>query len=462
MRRPVFAQKCLCLLFGLSASVSIQAAPYDVIDLGVFGDTGSYNFAFGINNLNQVVGNAEGALIPADQLTEGTVAETCLAGNIISVREFCNHAYFYEMALITDLGALDTGSSYAFAINDSTTAVGYATEEFDNGDPDVLNPVTDRAVVSLNGQPLTAIPFPVEVENLNAGVTPLQRALDINNSNQVAGYTLLRFVSDDDTEAAIVVRPYIYDLLNETYTFIPMYSDNIQRAGNARAINEAGAVAGWANSEDDERNNPITALYWDPATPEFSQDLGTLGGFSSEAYDLNDNGIIVGVSDTDTNFFRNESLAFYYDIATETMNQIPEFSEVSEFTNSQALAVNDSNQVVGSAQVSASFESINAAFLYQVGDDSITNLNDMIDCDLGWDLVLARDINDAGYIIGTGTLDGEVRSFMLVPTSDTTPTNCTQPNSDEPGSGDDSSSSSMGFIAILLAGFVLLRRRFRI
>lgn len=462
MRRPVFAQKCLCLLFGLSASVSIQAAPYDVIDLGVFGDTGSYNFAFGINNLNQVVGNAEGALIPADQLTEGTVAETCLAGNIISVREFCNHAYFYEMALITDLGALDTGSSYAFAINDSTTAVGYATEEFDNGDPDVLNPVTDRAVVSLNGQPLTAIPFPVEVENLNAGVTPLQRALDINNSNQVAGYTLLRFVSDDDTEAAIVVRPYIYDLLNETYTFIPMYTDNIQRAGNARAINEAGAVAGWANSEDDERNNPITALYWDPATPEFSQDLGTLGGFSSEAYDLNDNGIIVGVSDTDTNFFRNESLAFYYDIATETMNQIPEFSEVSEFTNSQALAVNDSNQVVGSAQVSASFESINAAFLYQVGDDSITNLNDMIDCDLGWDLVLARDINDAGYIIGTGTLDGEVRSFMLVPTSDTTPTNCTQPNSDEPGSGDDSSSSSMGFIAILLAGFVLLRRRFRI
>ena len=89
----------------------------------------------------------------------------------------------------------------------------------------------------------------------------------------------------------------------------------------------------------------------------------------------------------------------------------------------------------------------------------------MIDCDLGWSLTFARDINDAGVIVGTGTLDGEVRSFMLMPTGDTTPTNCTQQTDggddpDDPDNGDDSSSSSTGLLAILLAGFVWLRRRY--
>ena len=86
----------------------------------------------------------------------------------------------------------------------------------------------------------------------------------------------------------------------------------------------------------------------------------------------------------------------------------------------------------------------------------------MIQCDLGWNLVTARDITEDGVIIGTGTLNGRVRSFMLMPTSDTTPTNCTKANLPDDGDdGNDSGSSggSIGYITLLALFMALYRRR---
>ena len=463
MRRPVFAQKCLCLFLGLSASLSVTAAPYDVIDLGTF--NGSFNFVYSVNNLNQAVGYSNGELVPVDEITEDSEAATCVDGSIISIRTFCNHAYLFEAGTLTDLLALDGDSSYAFGINDSTTVVGFGLSEVDNGDPETANPLTQRAFISLNGQPVELMRLPDETANLPESVLPEQRNVAINNSNQTVGTVLLPLSEEGSEGIFPIVRPFIYDITNDTYTIVPLFDDEIQRAGGARAINNLGQVVGWANSANEEENNPFNAFFWDPANPDLSTNIGTLGGFTAEAYDINDNGIIVGASDTSREFFSNETLAFYYDLATDTMTQIPEFSQVDEYVTSIAFAVNNSDQIVGAAQSSANFNTINSAFLYQVGEDSITNLNDMIDCDLGWSLTFARDINDAGVIVGTGTLDGEVRSFMLMPTGDTTPTNCTQQTDggddpDDPDNGDDSSSSSTGLLAILLAGFVWLRRRY--
>lgn len=463
MRRSVFTQKCLCLFLGMSASLSVTAAPYDVIDLGTLG--GDFNYSYSINNLNQVVGYANGELVPIEDITEDSDVQTCVNGSIISIRTFCDHAYFFESGVITDLGTLDGETSYAFAINDSSTTVGFSAKIIDNGDPDTVNPLTPLGFVSYNSGTVEQLRLPSVTDGLPEGVLPEQRALDINNNDQIVGITLIP-LSEEGSEAIFpVVRPFIYDLMTDTYTIVPVFSNEFNRAGAARAINENGLITGWANSEDSDLNNPINSLLWDPATPEFSINIGTLGGFTSEAYDINDNNIIVGLSDTSRDFFENETVAYYYDIATDTMSKIPEFSTIDEFKNSQALAINNMDQVVGTAQSSANFNTVNSAFLYQVGEDSIINLNDMIECDNGWNLVQARDINDAGYITGTGTLNGEVRSFMLVPTSDTTPTNCTQVGTGDPDDPDDpdngdSSSSSMGYIALLLAGFVWLRRRY--
>ena len=220
-------------------------------------------------------------------------------------------------------------------------------------------------------------------------------------------------------------------------------------------VNSSGILVGWGSFELAEGGTTTQALLWDPASPDLSQNLGTLGGFSSQAYDINDTGIIVGVSDTEENFFRNQELAFVYDSSSSTMTVLPEFSTVPEFTNSVAYSINNSNQVVGSAQASVS-NSTSAAFIFNVGDDALVNLNDMIPCDSGWFLATARDINESGHIVGTGTFEGEVRSFLLVPTGNSEPTNCTQPVVEE------GSSSSTGYFVISLLGLAFIRRRFHI
>jgi probable HAF family extracellular repeat protein len=54
------------------------------------------------------------------------------------------------------------------------------------------------------------------------------------------------------------------------------------------------------------------------------------------------------------------------------------------------------------------------AFVFQPGS-AVQDLNDLIGSGLGWTLEFARDVNDAGQIVGTGTHNGAVRGFILAP-----------------------------------------------
>ncbi len=47
--------------------------------------------------------------------------------------------------------------------------------------------------------------------------------------------------------------------------------------------------------------------------------------------------------------------------------------------------------------------------------NGVRDLNDLVDPALGWSLTFARDINDAGQIVGGGMLNGQERGFLLSP-----------------------------------------------
>ena len=441
-------------LAGLMTS-SVYAAPYQIIDLGTLG--GDTNFAFSLNELNEVVGSSSGRALEEDEVTDENPGEFCVSGTGVVLREYCVHAYMYRNATITDLGQFDQDGSFAFSINNNSIAVGYGVITLDDGDPEtVADPVTEQAFVSIDGMPIQSIRFPDEAINLTDGLNPVMRAAYISDNNEITGLAFIAVPTTADPDVFVATtRPYIYYLDNDTFQIIPPFvEDDFDFTGTGRSINASGQLVGWGTLEI-ENGTATQGLLWDPASPELSQPLGTLGGFTSQAYDINDNGIIVGQSDTDENFFRNEELAFVYDSADSSMTRLPEFSTVPEFTNSVAYAVNNANQVVGSAQSSVSANE-SSAFIYTVGDAALVNLNDMIPCDSGWFLALARDINESGHIVGTGTFEGEVRSFLLVPTGQTTPTDCTQPVD---GGGSSSSSSSEYFILSIL-GLLFIRRRF--
>ena len=446
-------RKCLALSLAALLSTNLYAAPYEIIDLGTLG--GDTNFAFSLNDLNEVVGASSGRALEEDEITEENPGVFCVSGSAVLVREYCEHAYLYRNSTITDLGSFDQDGSFAFSINNNSIAVGYAQITLDDGDPDTADPATQQAFVSMDGMPIQTIRFPDESINLTDGLVPVMRAAHISDNNEITGLAFIAVPTVADPDVFVsTTRPFVYDLDNDTFQIIPPFvAEDLDFTGAGRSMNSSGLLVGWGSRELENGGNATQALLWDPASPDLSQPLGTLGGFTSQAYDINDSGLIVGQADTDENFFRNEELAFVYDLATSTMTRLPEFSTISEFTTSVAYAINNANQIVGSAQSSVS-ASESSAFIYNVGDAALVNLNDMIPCDSGWFLALARDINESGHIVGTGTFEGEVRSFLLVPTADTTPTDCTQPEDN----GGSSSSSSEYFILSAL-GLAFIRRR---
>ncbi len=134
-------------------------------------------------------------------------------------------------------------------------------------------------------------------------------------------------------------------------------------------------------------------------------DLGVLlGGRSSEAYDINDGGQVVGYSFVASSDYVHAFL--FNNGAMADLGTLP------GGLSSEAFGINAGGQVVGYSRVASGDEH---AFLYSNGE--MVDLNNLIDPALGVTLVQARDINDSGQIVGSGKYaNGLEVAFLLTPT----------------------------------------------
>jgi probable HAF family extracellular repeat protein len=123
-------------------------------------------------------------------------------------------------------------------------------------------------------------------------------------------------------------------------------------------------------------------------------DLGTLGGFSSQANDINDAGQIVGNSETvpppgADEFHAGPTRAFLYERGT--MKDLGTLGGMV----SRGLAINNGGIVVGDSYLPGNM--VQVAFVYARGQ--MTDLNMQARLPQGWTLVAARDVNDRGQIL---------------------------------------------------------------
>jgi probable HAF family extracellular repeat protein len=175
-------------------------------------------------------------------------------------------------------------------------------------------------------------------------------------------------------------------------------------SSNAHGINEVGQVVGYSVANLPGGEQQLRGFLWEDGQMTALDPLP--GDVATQAFDVNDAGDVVGSSTWYTTQFLSASQATLWRDGGEEMIDLgyvpaPPWSCSAEprWHKSIARAINSCGQIVGEAMCVAS-GAPKAAFLWQ--DGVMYNLNDLIPAGSGWDLRSAKDINDAGQIVGYG------------------------------------------------------------
>ena len=229
-----------------------------------------------------------------------------------------------------------------------------------------------------------------------------------------------------DMNAASTVVGYVW---NSTATNVFVWPKNgniwggyvLDGSGNpalAYAISDQTRVAGKARfSPNGAWHAYVTEV--NPSQISTDDDLGTLGGLESAAWDVNDDSGTVGWAHNASGRRR----AFYIQIGGQSLqpvNELPRLAGTSGTTyQSEAYGVNRLGQVVGKCQNDAGAW---RAFLYNPGPGNLlTDLNTIsldgggTPAGQGWTLTEAVAINDGGIIVGHGIKAGYTRAWILYP-----------------------------------------------
>ncbi len=321
--------------------------------------------------------------------------------------------------VVEDLGALagDT-SSVAWAINTNGDVVGWSA-----------GPAGTRAFLYTNGGGMVALPgLPDKprtvardindsgliVGSANAGGTDLGRAVlwsdgsvqdlgtlgtgfyseawGVDNLGRVVGWSYTNGGSGlSGVHAFLYSQAGLVDLTPESDT------------GSALDINDAGQVTGYKTAL-----GGYHAFRWQDGAFE---DLGVLPGFAhSFGWAINASGQVVGSS---TSASGNSERLFRFVDGSGLQN----LGGTGE--HNVALGINALRQVVGTRGSSQP-----RAFRY-TDEAGLRDLNTLIDPSLGWVLLAANDINDAGQIVGRAlnNFSGQTHAVRLQPAG--APPECT-------------------------------------
>jgi probable HAF family extracellular repeat protein len=273
-----------------------------------------------------------------------------------------------------DLGTLGGDDSFAYRISDNGIIVGRAQDASGR---------FHAFVTTFNGGA-------IELNALNPRADgDFGAALGVNSVGEVAGY----YLTEGDHMSA----------RNRVFYHRGFRVEDLGAFGGEDgvvvAVNDRGSLAGFFSAEPH-------ADYAEHRSFLFTRGklvpIGSLGGQLTTARDLSNRDDVVGDGDAG----HGEHHAFLFAGGT-----LRDLGTLAGGRQSAAYAINERGDIVG---FSEGPDASARAVIVTAG--VMRDLNGLIPSGSGWVLTEARDINDAGRIVGTGWLNGEQRGFLLTPT----------------------------------------------
>jgi probable HAF family extracellular repeat protein len=321
-----------------------------------------------------------------------------VAGTAYSKQGTCAFHYDYTQKLILDAGGLN---SRAFGMSPTSLTVGDEILVGDSLFPS--NGASSHAAMFIRG-------FAKDLGVLKG--QQYSRANGVNAMGQVVGFSSQKRDSSESRAFMWSGPTGMIDIgtLGGAYA-------------QANAINDAGYITGWAQTQSWGPIATTHAFIYQPWSPTYSQrlrDLGVLGGLYSYGVAINNYNHVAGYS---TIKMSDERIHAFLHNGKSMIDLGSLSGDVLESDYSVALGVNNKDQVVGFTYLPAIGEMPlqQVAFLWsrnESGVGKMANLNSVLDkTGRNYLLISATGINDRGQIaaIAYDTYNGGLRAVLLTP-----------------------------------------------
>ncbi|HEX8369860.1 MAG TPA: Ig-like domain-containing protein, partial [Pyrinomonadaceae bacterium] len=312
---------------------------------------------------------------------------------------------------VTDLGTLGGAESAAYGINNSGQIVGYAFNAAQKRRAFLYANGQMQDLGTLGGQTATA--YGINDAGKVVGISGINGFEDSRaffyNGATVQNLGVYEPSGNADYSAAFAVNnanqivgetsivsgnrvAFLYQNNSMTLVGTPFAFDS------ARDINHAGKIVG-----SDYGGDGITKSYIIDSSNTNPVFIETLGGRNSYARAINNNNQVVGSADYSlNNIFQH---AFLY--SNGQLRDINDFNAPQSF----AYDINDAGLIVGNINLTTFGDP--RAFVHD--GTTMRNLNSLIPQNSGWVLQEARAINNNGQIVGKGTINNQTHAFLLNP-----------------------------------------------